>query len=114
LEEELTAQWIWQAKSHKADYHDDMGGDGFEDSQKYRLIPVLESLYPGKKMILVMDNANYHHQLNTEYYPKSMTPGAAEKCLNAHALRKAGCESIAARRPGAAGISDVDHVRKSR
>ena len=45
-------------------------------------------------MILVMDNASYHHQLNTAYYPEKKTPVNATKVLNAHVLRIAGCESI--------------------
>ena len=29
---------------------------------KLRLIPVFKKLYPGKKMILMLDNAPYHHK----------------------------------------------------
>ena len=45
-------------------------------------------------MILVMDNAPYHHQMNTAYYPEKKTPDNATKALNVHVLREAGCMSI--------------------
>ena len=46
----------------------------------------------------VMDNASYHHQLNTAYFPEGKTVGNASKGLNAHVLRLAGCTHISVSR----------------
>ena len=54
-------------------------------------------------MILVMDNASYHHQHNVDFYPKGLSPKTATKGLNAHVLRKLGVRSIKVTRDG------VDH-----
>ena len=90
-----TAEWVWPAKSKFKDYHDNMDGEGFKWWLANRLIPAFTARYgPEKKMILVMDNASYHHQLNTNYYPEKKNPANASKSLNAHVLRKAGCNAI--------------------
>jgi len=44
-----------------ADYHDTIDGTKFIAWMKNRLIPAFKRKYRGKKMILVMDNAKYHH-----------------------------------------------------
>jgi transposase len=89
-----TAEWIWEAKGKVEDYHDNMDGEGFERWLEYRLMPAFAALYPGKKMILVMDNASYHHQINVNFYPKGKTPHTSSKGLNARVLRMAGCKAI--------------------
>ena len=89
-----TAEWIWQANSKHKDYHKNMDGEGFEFWLENRLIPAFKAQFPGKRMILVMDNASYHHQLNTKYYPEGSTPASASKGINAHALRMAQCKFI--------------------
>ena len=43
------------------DYHKTMNGTTFLTWVKHRLIPSFKILYPSKKMILVLDNAPYHH-----------------------------------------------------
>ena len=68
--------------------------NGFEFWLENRLIPAFKAQFPGKRMILVMDNASYHHQLNTKYIPEGTTPASASKGINAHALRKAKCKFI--------------------
>lgn len=85
----VTAEWIWQANSKHKDYHKNMDGEGFEFWLENRLIPAFREQFPGKKMILVMDNASYHHQLNTKYWSEGTTPSSASKSINAHALRMA-------------------------
>lgn len=42
------------------DYHDCFDGDKFVAWLKYRLLPTVQKLHPGKRMVLVMDNAKYH------------------------------------------------------
>jgi hypothetical protein len=76
---------------------------GFEWWLENRLFPVFKAKHPGKKMILVMDNASYHHQLNTDFYPEGKTPASATKGLNAHVLRIAGCAEITVPRPAPGG-----------
>lgn len=60
-EEALTAEWVFVGKIRKEDYHKNMNGDNFMNWVEKRLIPAFECIYPGKKMILVLDNAPYHH-----------------------------------------------------
>jgi len=71
-----------------------MDASGFSWWLENRLTPAFEALYPGKKMILVMDNASYHKQQNTEYYSEGKGPITATKGLNAHVLQRVGCPSI--------------------
>lgn len=56
-----TAQFVFEAASFdESDYHNTMDGELFTLWMKNRLLPAFEKLYPGKKMIIVMDNASYH------------------------------------------------------
>ena len=57
-----TAELIWKASSASGDYHDNMNSDMFIKWTKEKLLPTFETLHPGKKMVLVMDNAPYHHK----------------------------------------------------
>jgi transposase len=95
MQPENTAEWVWEAKASRGDYHDQMDGDMFEWWLENRLFPAFEAKYGSEmKMILVMDNASYHHQLNQNYYPKDVNPSNCSKAWHAHVLRKAGCTSI--------------------
>ena len=95
-----TAEWIWEANAKVEDYHKNMDGDGFEKWLENRLVPAFEKLFPDKKMILVMDNAAYHHQINPGFYPKGKTPLTSTKGLNARVLRMVGCTEIIVKREG--------------
>jgi hypothetical protein len=53
---------LWIAQSHTGDYHDNMNSDMFVLWVKEKLVPVFEHQYPGKTMVLVADNAPYHHK----------------------------------------------------
>lgn len=66
-EEALTAEWVFVGKIRKADYHKNMNGDNFMKWVQKRLIPAFEAIYPDKKMILVLDNAPYHHCRKDDY-----------------------------------------------
>ena len=59
--EVLTSEMIFRAKHATGDYHDNMNGEMFDKWLTERLFPTFEAVFPGKKMILVMDNAPYHH-----------------------------------------------------
>lgn len=54
-----------------ADYHDTINGDKFVQWIQTRLFPAFTALYPGKKMILVLDNAKYHHHRGPEWFAVS-------------------------------------------
>ena len=56
-----TAEMVYRAKSARGDYHDQMDCDTFMMWLERRLVPAFESRYPGKTMVLVLDNAPYHH-----------------------------------------------------
>jgi transposase len=53
---------MWKAESHCGDYHDNMNSDNFEKWVNNKLLPTFERLYPGKQMVLICDNAPYHHK----------------------------------------------------
>ena len=53
---------MWVAQSHTGDYHDNMCSDMFMQWLENKLVPTFEQKYPGKKMVLVADNAPYHHK----------------------------------------------------
>ena len=60
--EKLTCETLWLANSNAGDYHNNMNSDMFFQWVKGRLCPTFEKLYPGKKMVLICDNAPYHHK----------------------------------------------------
>ncbi|CAN0285249.1 unnamed protein product, partial [Ectocarpus fasciculatus] len=63
IKTEETAEMIYPAgeKSADADYHKNMDADTFMKWMEHRLVPAFKRRYPDKQMILVMDNAAYHH-----------------------------------------------------
>ena len=58
----LTAECLWLANSNSGDYHDNMCSDMFLQWVERKLIPTFERKYPNKTMVLVSDNAPYHHK----------------------------------------------------
>ena len=44
-----------------------MNGPNFMSWIENRLVPTFKTVYPGKKMILVLDNAKYHHVKDENY-----------------------------------------------
>lgn len=55
---EHTAEYLFIGKA-KGDYHDSMNAKNFAEWVEQRLEPTFEHLYPGKRMILVLDNAPF-------------------------------------------------------
>ena len=62
---EFTAEYLFEGKS-KGDYHDSMNNQNFSEWVDLQLVPTFEARYPGKKMILILDNAPYHHNIELE------------------------------------------------
>jgi hypothetical protein len=72
----LSAELVFQAKVQHADYHQSMNADAFMARFEKRLCPTFEVLYPGKRMVLVLDNVSYHRARNEDYvHPKTMRRG---------------------------------------
>jgi len=69
-----TAEWVFVGPVKKADYHKNMNGENFMKWVKQRLIPAFKTQYSnGEKMILVLDNAPYHHCRGENYVdPKKL------------------------------------------
>lgn len=69
-DDEHTAEYIFLGKSNTSDYHDSMNNQNFQNWVDTRLRPTFEAMYcigpdktKHKKMILVLDNAPYHHNI---------------------------------------------------
>ena len=60
---EMVFRAKYATKNKIKDYHDTMDGEFFLYWVKHRLEPAFTAKYPGKKMILCLDNAPYHHSL---------------------------------------------------
>jgi transposase len=58
----ITCETLWVAQSSTGDYHDNMNSEMFMQWVETKLVPTFERQYPGKKMVLVADNAAYHHK----------------------------------------------------
>ena len=52
--------WVFRADARPKDYHKNMDSHMFERWVEYQLLPAFEHCYPGKRMILFLDNAPYH------------------------------------------------------
>ena len=52
---------IYESKKAKGDYHENMNGTMFCRWLKERLFPTFKALFGRRKLILVLDNAPYHH-----------------------------------------------------
>ena len=58
----LTCELLWLANSSTGDYHDNMNSNMFMKWVQEKLVPTFDRLHPGKKMLLICDNAPYHHK----------------------------------------------------
>ena len=58
----LTCETLWPADTHTGDYHNNMCSDMFMQWAEQRLLPTFKRKFPGIKMVLVLDNAPYHHK----------------------------------------------------
>jgi transposase len=60
--EQQTCELLWISSSSKGDYHDNMNSDMYMKWIVEKLVPTYERLHPGKQMLLIQDNAPYHHK----------------------------------------------------
>eukprot|EP00903_Cladosiphon_okamuranus_P015731 g14519.t1 len=100
LEDEETAEFLWQAKLAKGDYNAAMTDSMFMECLARRLSPAYKAVpdFTGKKMILILDTASYHHGFDAEVkVPETNT----KKCVEL--LRRYGVRSIKVKRAGGNG-----------
>ena len=57
----INCETLWIAQQKTGDYHDNMTSELFLKWVEQKLLPCFERLFPDKKMILIADNAPYHH-----------------------------------------------------
>lgn len=62
-----SCELVYEAEKGGGDYHDNMNGSIYVQWLTGRLLPVFAERYPGQKMVLVLDNASYHHARGTDW-----------------------------------------------
>ena len=55
-----SAGWVFKANSKQKDYHKNFNGEMFMTWVNRFLLPTFKKKYPGKKMLLTLDNAPYN------------------------------------------------------
>jgi hypothetical protein len=71
---DLGCELIFEGLVDSEDYHKNMDGQIFMQWVRNRLIPTFKRSFPGKKLILVLDNAAYHHPRGADWVnPNKMT-----------------------------------------
>jgi hypothetical protein len=58
----ISCETIWRATLRTGDFHDNMNSEMFMLWVEDKVMPSFERIYPGNTMILVCDNAPYHHK----------------------------------------------------
>jgi hypothetical protein len=67
----VVARWVSAEGVEPADYHDTVDGEKFTAWMQNRLIPAFKRKYRGKQMVLIMDNASFHHAKGPDWYTSS-------------------------------------------
>lgn len=60
IQDTPTAEWVWRARTNKWDYQANMDDEMFLVWLKRRLFIAFQARYPGRKLIIIVDNAPYH------------------------------------------------------
>ena len=71
-----SCELVYEAEKGDGDYHDNMNGGIYMQWLSNRLLPVFSRQFPGQKMVLVLDNASYHHHRGPDW-------------INVHRMNKA-------------------------
>ena len=73
-DQDFTCEVIFKGTVDSEDYHKNMDGTVFMNWIRNRLIPSFKRRYPNKKLILLLDNASYHHPRGEDWVnPNKMT-----------------------------------------
>jgi transposase/DNA modification methylase len=71
----FSCELIYEAEKGDGDYHDNMNGSIYMQWLNNRLLVAFNKRYPRQKMVLVLDNASYHHVRGEDW-------------INIHTMRK--------------------------
>jgi transposase len=71
----FSCELIYEAEKGDGDYHDNMNGSIYMQWLNNRLLVAFNKRYPRQKMVLVLDNASYHHVRGSDW-------------INIHTMRK--------------------------
>ena len=86
-----TAEMIYRAKSSRGDYHDNFDCDTFMMWMDRRMLPAFRAKHgPDKILILIMDNAPYHHGRHKDGF-FCQEYNKAEICAK---LKELGCQQL--------------------
>jgi hypothetical protein len=78
LTAELVFEEVLEDGQDDADYHNTITGAKFIAWLRNRLFPTFKKMYPGKKMILVLDNASYHRPRDESWVSNSKSQSKHE------------------------------------
>ena len=94
-----TSGWVFEASDHFVkDYHKTMNSYMFMNWVKHMLLPSFKARYPGKEMILMLDNAPYHHHQKEGGFRPSASTTTKGQCIEK--LEELEIESIEIERNG--------------
>lgn len=62
-----SCELIYEAEKADGDYHSNMNGAIYMQWLTNRLLPAFMHRFPGQKMVLVLDNASYHHHRGPDW-----------------------------------------------
>ena len=87
---EVVFEEVYEDGQDPSDYHNTMNAAKFNAWVKNRLLPTFAAMYPGKKMILVMDNASYHKGRDESWVScsKAQTKAELADTLIGHDVRE--------------------------
>ena len=71
----FSCELIYEAEKGDGDYHENMNGSIYMQWLINRLLIAFNKRYPRQKMVLVLDNASYHHVHGEDW-------------INVHIMRK--------------------------
>lgn len=85
---ELSCEFVFQSVGVNDNYHTAIDGSKWVAWLNNRVIPTFKACYPGKKMILVLDNAKYHHARPFDWIsPAAMSKLECSTFLTHHRVR---------------------------
>jgi hypothetical protein len=86
LDESISnTELVFESHGSDGDYHKCMNGENFVLWMRNRLFTAFSALYPGKKMILLLDNVRYHHHRGPLWLtPRTMDQDALAVTLAEH------------------------------
>lgn len=95
--EQLSAERVWPSGGKGTeDYHNSMDGEMFERWIQHQVLPTFRRLYPGKRCVLVMDNAPSHRRWRDDH----LNPTTAAKQVCADVLMANGIMELHVDRDG--------------